>query len=264
VVLVGKGVYYTLICVALLLLLAPIIIIVAISFNPGEVEAFPPTGFSLRWYFEFFQSDTFVHSFFFVSLPIAVIVAMIATLLGVMAGYVLVRRAVPFRDGLQSLLLAPLIIPAVISGFALLLFFSRYDLQMPYVNLVIGHTLITVPYTTLTSMTSIYGMDDEVEEASRILGASGLETFVYVTLPLIKSGVIAGFLLAFIISFTDIYIALFLSGGNTVTLPLAIFQFLQWETSPIISAISTIQIVLILVVILVISRFVGFEQAFTQ
>lgn len=262
-VLAGQSVYYGLIAVSLTVLLAPIIIVVGIAFNPTQQEAFPPTGISLRWFGEFLASDQFFNAFFFVSLPIAIFTGVVATTLGVLAAYVLVRRDVPFENVAQSMLLGPLIVPAVIIGLALLLFFAEIEMKVPVIDIVIGHTVITLPYTLLTSMTRLYNIDLELEEAARNLGASKIETFRKVTLPLMRSGVIAGFLFAFIISFADINIALFLAGDDVVTLPLAIFLFLEWESSPIIAAISTVQILLIMVIILLIGRLVGFE-AFTR
>lgn len=259
----GQALYYSIIGLALTILLAPIVIVVGIAFNPTRQEAFPPTGISLHWFQEFFQSDQFFTAFVFVSLPIAILTGIIATTLGVMAAYVLVRRDVPFENVSQSMLLGPLIVPAVIIGLGLLLFFAQIEMNIPVVDIVIGHTVITLPYTLLTSMTRLYNIDPELEEASRNLGASKIQTFRKVTLPLMRSGVIAGFLFAFIISFADINIALFLAGDDVVTLPLAIFLFLEWESSPIIAAISTLQILLIMVLVLLISRLVGFE-AFTR
>lgn len=259
----GQALYYGTIAIALSILLAPIVIVVGIAFNPTRQEAFPPTGISLNWFQAFLQSDQFFTAFVFVSLPIAIITGILATSLGVMAAYVLVRRDVPFENIAQSMLLGPLIVPAVIIGFGLLLFFAQIDMDIPVIDIIIGHTVITLPYTLLTSMTRLYNIDPELEEASRNLGASKIQTFRKVTLPLMRSGVIAGFLFAFIISFADINIALFLAGDDVVTLPLAIFLFLEWESSPIIAAISTLQILLIMVVVILISRLVGFE-AFTQ
>lgn len=259
-VLMGKLLYYGLIFISFLILLAPILIVVAISVNPTREEAFPPNGFSLEWYVEFLQHPEFFHSFFVVSLPIAIITAFIATLLGVLAAYVLVRRELPVENAIQAVLIVPLMVPAVIIGLALMLFFARNDLQYPFFNLIIGHTIIAIPFTFLTAATSLYNVDTELEEAARNLGASHFETFYKVTLPLMRSGLIAGFLFAFIISFSDINVALFLSGGDHITLPLRIFLFLQWESSPIIAAISTVQIGLILVLVLLIGKLVGFKS----
>jgi putative spermidine/putrescine transport system permease protein len=259
----GKGIYYLLFTISITILLAPIIIVVGIAFNPTTREAFPPTGISLRWFEAFLESSQFFPAFVYVSLPIAIITGIVSTLLGVMAAYVIVRREVPYENMIQSMLLGPLIIPAVIIGFGMMLFLARINLDLPIIDIVIGHTIITLPYTLLTAMTRLYDIDPEIEEAARNLGATKFDTFRKVTLPLMRSGVIAGFLFAFIISFADINIVLFLAGDDVTTLPLSIFLFLRWESSPIIAAISTVQILLIMVVVILIGRLVGFE-AFTS
>lgn len=254
----GKLLYYLVILSGITVLIAPILIVVAVSFNPTSAQVFPPTGFSLEWYGKFIQNEDFFNSFFFVSLPIALVVGVVSTTLGVLAAYALIRHELLFKNMFRSLLLGPLVIPHVIIGLALLIFFAQIGIQSPTVSLIVGHILITLPYTFLTATTSLYSVDKELEEAARNLGASQLHTFYRVTLPLMKSGVIAGFLLAFIISFSDINIALFLSSKPAQTLPLTIYLFLQWQSTPIIAAVSTVQILMILLIILIIARMTGF------
>jgi putative spermidine/putrescine transport system permease protein len=256
----GKGLYYALLLVGFAILVVPIIIVVAISFNPTEAQAFPPTGFSLRWYGEFLNSS-FLGAFFTVSLPIALVVGLVSTILGLMAAYIIARRDLPFENEVMMYFLLPLVVPPAIIGLALMLFFNFDVLSFvpPFTELIIAHVVVTIPYTFLSSSTALYSLDTELEEAARNLGASKFQTFRKVTLPLIKSGVISGFLLAFILSFTDSTVALFLSGGNTTTLPVAMFLFLQYDSSPLIAATATVQILLVLVLVLVIGRLVGFK-----
>jgi putative spermidine/putrescine transport system permease protein len=258
--LAGRGLYYVLLLVGFSILVVPIIIVVAISFNPTEAQAFPPTGFSLRWYGEFLDSS-FLRAFFTVSLPIALVVGLISTTLGIIGAYIIARRDLPFENEVIMYFLLPLVVPPAIIGLALMLFFNFRVLSFvpPFAELVLAHVVMTIPYTFLSSSTALYSLDTELEEAARNLGASKFQTFWKVTLPLIKSGVISGFLLAFILSFTDSTIALFLTGGDTVTLPVAMFLFLQYDSSPLIAATATVQILLVLVLVLVIGRLVGFK-----
>lgn len=255
---------YVLIAIGLFVLAGPVLVIVLISFNPTSQEAFPPTGFSLRWYGEFFQSPQFVESFFVVSLPIALLTAVIATTVGTVTAYALVRYDYSYRNVIQTLLTTPIMIPGIIIGLALLIFFSRVGFGNEFVNLAIGHSVRTFPYALLTTMTALAGFDREVELAARNLGANRFQMFRKVTLPLMQNGVVAGFLLTFIVSFADINIALFLSGGNAVTLPVQIYSFLLYESSPIIAAISTLQILLVLVLVLVISYLVNLETVMAE
>lgn len=258
-VITGRLMYYLLIGISIMLLILPVVVIVFVAFNPTRQEVFPPTGISLRWFWEFLMHDAFFQAFFVVSLPIALIAATISTIIGGIAAYFIVRYDPPLSNSLQTLLLTPLIIPAVIIGLSLLIFFARYGVRSTYVNLVIGHVIITLPFPFLTSLASLYTVDFDVEKAARNLGANRYQAFYRVTLPLMKSGVIAGFLFAFIISFSDAYVALFLTSGQVITIPIEIFTFLAWESSPIIAAISTVQIVMILVIVLAIGKLIGFK-----
>lgn len=256
----GRALYYGLLALGFGVLVLPIVIVVAISFSPTESQAFPPSGISFRWFQEFLASP-FFDAFFLVSLPIAIVTAMMSTILGVMAAYVVARREIPFEGEAVMYFISPLIIPPAIIALALLIVLDANPLSFvpQFIKIVLGHMVITLPYTFLTAMTALQSLDDELEQAARNLGAGRFETFRKVTLPLIRSGVVSGFLLAFILSFTDSVISLFFSGQNTTTLPVEIFTFLQYDSSPLIAATATIQILLVLVLVLIIGRLVGFK-----
>jgi putative spermidine/putrescine transport system permease protein len=234
--------------------------VIGISLSPTQSQAFPPSGISLRWYQEFLVSS-FFDPFFFVSLPIAVTTATISTVLGILAAYVVVRREVPFENEVVMYFISPLIIPPAIIALALMitLNFNFLGFVPTFAKLVVGHVVITIPYTFLTAMTAIESVDTELVEGARNLGASKFQAFRKVTLPLMKSGVVSGFLLAFILSFTDSLLALFLSSGTSTTLPVEMFLFLQYESSPLVAATATVQILLVLVLVLLIGRLVGFK-----
>lgn len=260
----GKVFHYMAIIISMIILLAPAIIVVFISFNPTEREAFPPTGFSLRWYVEFFQHTGFFEAFFYTSVPVALATAISATILGTMAAYALNKFELTGSNLIQTFLTTPIMVPAVIIGLALLLFFPTLGIENDRVQLVIGHTVRTFPYALLTTITALHGFDWDMERAARNLGASQFTTFRKIVLPMMSSGVIAAFLLAFIISFADVNIALFLSGTQGTTIPVEMYQFLLFETSPIIAAISTLQIIVVLVLVGIISFFVDLESIFTN
>lgn len=258
-VVVGYLIYYGLMLLALSMLLLPVIIVVGISLNPGQAEVFPPKGISPRWYLEFLSHDRFFSAFFFVSIPIAIVSGLIATLFGVMAAYTLVFGDISFETEVQTYLTTPLIFPSVILGLSLFLFLAFLDIDLAVIKLVFGHVLVALPFTTLLAASTLYSIDRDLELAARNLGASKFQAFRKVTLPLIKSGVVSGFLFAFLISFTDINMALFLSGQSTTTLPLEIFLFLRWESSPIIAAVATASVALVLVLVLLLGHFIGFR-----
>jgi len=257
--LAGLSIYYGLIWLAALVMLAPILIVVGISFNPTAAQSFPPGGFSLQWYSEFFNYRPFFKGFFFISIPIALVTGFLGTAMGVMTSYVLARFDVPYEHHIQSVVYAPLVIPSVILGLSLLLFFARWDLRWAPANIVAGHTLTVLPYTVLITLTSFYKVDEDLEMAARNLGASKLQAFVKVTLPLMKGGLVASFLLAFVLSFSDINIALFLTEGGTITLPMAMYQFLLYESTPLIAATAVMQILLVFVMVVLVGRLVGFK-----
>lgn len=255
----GKVLYWVSLLIGFAFLITPIVIIVPISFNPANTQAYPPQGLSLRWYTEFFLESRFFEPFFFVSLPIAVVSALISTAIGIGAAYALVRQEVPFEDTMQTVLLSPLTLPAIITGFGLLLVFAEIDIGGYYTRIIAGHVVISLPFTVLTARTSIEDIDLSLHEAARNLGASKYQAFLKITLPMMKTGAISGFLIAFILSFTDVSIALFLVGGDVVTLPVEIFMYLQYHSGPIIAAVSTLQILLIMVMVIVVGKLVGFK-----
>lgn len=241
-------------------MLSPILVVIIEAFNEGELMQFPPTGWSLRWFVAFLEHDDFLASFR-ISLILGLAAASISTTIGTVAAFGLVRYGTRRQAALETLFLAPLYFPRVLIGLSLLLGLSLIHLTGTFVGMLAAHVLITLPYVVRTVTVSLLGVDPAVEEAARSLGATPLQSFLRVTLPLIRSGLVAGAIFAFIISFSDIYLALFISGPQTVTLPLRMFHFMEWEQSPIVAAVSVVQIVLILVLLVVAEKAVGFMKA---
>lgn len=239
---------------------APILVVIIEAFNEGELMQFPPAGWSLRWFVAFMNHDDFLVSFR-VSLVLGLAAAGIATAVGTLAAYGLVRLRARRQAALETLLLAPLYCPRVLIGMSLLLALSVVRLTGTFGGMLLAHVLITLPYVVRTVSVSLHGVDPAVEEAARCLGATPLQGFLRVTLPLVRSGLIAGAIFAFIISFSDVYMALFISGPQTVTLPLRMFHFMEWEQSPIVAAVSVVQVVLILTLVIVAEKTVGFLKA---
>lgn len=250
------GLLVALVGVAYLYMLGPIAVVIVEAFNASESMRFPPTGLSLRWFRDLAGRQDFLSSFR-VSLVLGVITMVAATVTGTLAAYALVRFRRPRQAGLETLLLAPLYVPRVLLGMALLLSLSRLHLTGSLVGMAIGHALITLPFVVRTVSASLHGVDPAVEEAARSLGATWRQTFLRVILPLSRSGVAAGAIFAFIVSFSDVYLALFISGPDTITLPLRIFNFMEWEQTPLVAAVSAVQVVLILGIMVVAEKAVG-------
>lgn len=239
-------------------LLAPIGVVLIQAFNSGELMTFPPQGLSLRWFHAFFADSQFTTALGF-SLKLGLAAATISTILGTMAGIAL-AQAGSASAFLQTLLLSPLYVPRVLVGLALLLAFAWLNVSGSLIGMILAHVLITMPYATRTVMVGMRAVSTSVQEAARVLGATRWQTFWLVTVPIIRSSLISGFVFALIISFSDIYLALFISGPQSVTLPLRLFTFMEWDQSPLVAAASAIQIAIILVIVLIAGRLFGLSS----
>jgi putative spermidine/putrescine transport system permease protein len=244
----------TVVVLIYLFLLAPLIIVVTVSFDPTDAFRFPPSGVSLRWYAAFFASETFLRAFFRVSLVVAVVVSVLATAVGGLAAIGLVRFLTRGRTLVETFFLAPIVVPEILLGAALFLYYSRIKMATSMAGLVLGHLLLAIPYVVRTVAAGLAGIDRSLEEAAMSLGASRPQAFWKVTVPMIRSSLLSGAIFAFIVSFSDINIALFVSGPDTVTLPVHVFSQITWQADPTIAAASTLQIVLIAALLAVAQR----------
>lgn len=254
----GRVVLLPIVALIYVFLLAPILIIVLTSFTAVTSTAFPPTGFSLRWYGEFFRSSNFTEAFVF-SLKLATMAAPIATVVGFLAAYAIVRFGGRRREIAQSLALLPAMVPQILISMSLLLALNFVPLP-GFTALLAGHVLICLPFAIAGVTASLDGIDPNLETAALTLGASRLRALWEIVLPLGASGILSALIFSFIISFGDVYIALFLSGPGMTTLPIEIFSSIQWESTPVIAAITTLQILLILVLGLLVERLVGMRR----
>lgn len=238
-------------------LLLPIAIVVLASLNAGEYLTFPPQGISLRWYGSFFSSQPFMDAFK-LSLQVAATSMVCAAALGTSAALYYVRFARGGKEALRFMVLAPLLLPEILTAIALLFFYYQIGLgTRTLVGLQIGHVLITLPFVFLSVCSALYNINPSLEEAARSLGAGSWTVFRRITLPLIKPGVITGAMFAFIISFDLFSISLLLKGIGTTTLPIQLFDYLRWDYDPTAAAVSTVSIVMTLCVVLITDRLVG-------
>ena len=238
-------------------LLLPIAIIIPMSLNAGEYLTFPPQGFSLRWYIAFLNSEPFTHAFVR-SLIVALTVAALAAVIATPAAIFYVRHLRAGREQFRLTMLAPMLLPEVLTSIALLFFFNQFFLgTRTMAPLVIGHVVITIPFVFLTVTSALYNMPAGVEEAARTLGAGAWTTFRRVTLPLTKSGIMTGAMLAFIMSFDNVNISLLLKPLGTSTLPIQLFDYLRYDFDPTAAAVSTVSVTLTLFVVVMIERLYG-------
>jgi putative spermidine/putrescine transport system permease protein len=254
----GSFVLRAVVAVTYAFLLTPILIVVVTSFSPTRSSAFPPAGFSLFWYGEFFRSASFVDAFKF-SIRLGVAAAVIATAIGFVSAYAIVRLLGRWRDAGHSLALLPAMIPHILISIALLLALTVVELP-EFGVLLAGHVLICLPFTIAGITASLDAVDPELEAAARTLGASRLQVLWEIVMPLIAPGILSALIFAFIVSFGDVYIALFLTGPGMTTLPIEIFAYMQWESTPVVAAITTLQIALILVLGVVVERLLGLRR----
>jgi len=243
-------------------LLAPIVIVVLAALNSGAYLRFPPEGLSFRWFAAFAHSRSFVRSLRF-SLELAAIVTVIATVIGTMASLWLVRFSGRLRTALRVLFVSPLAVPGILTGIALLIFFYAVGWgRSGFLGLVVGHTLISVPYVFLIVTAVLMRFDQSLEEAARNLGAGAFTTFRRVTLPLIKGGIISGAIFAFVTSYDEFNISLLLSGVGMVPLPIQLFDYLRFSFDPTAAVAGTISIAMALCVVLITQRLVGLESLY--
>ncbi|MCP1337152.1 ABC transporter permease [Futiania mangrovi] len=245
-------------------LLAPFVIVVGASFDTAEGFAirFPPRELTLEWYLSLPQKymDGFV-----VSLLVAILVAVCSAVLGLMIALALVRGRIIGRAFLESFFRIPVQIPLVVTG-AVMMNFAYQVIAItgfnPLTNLtalVVGHSFVAIPYCVGAIGSVLARLDEGLEEAAASLGATQWETFWHVTLPALRPGLLAGMFYAFIFSFGDVPVSLFLVGPSTTTLPIQIFQDMQFDFQPGMLAISAIIVVFSFLAILTVQRVVGLD-----
>lgn len=237
----------------------PMIIVVAVSFTSASYTHFPPRGFSFRWFLAVFDEPTFVmgiHN----SFRLAFSTIVISNLIAIPAALTLVRRSFRYGNSMQSFFMSPLSLPMIVLGVGLLLFSSRIGLGLSFVALLGGHVAITIPYIFTTVFGTYRGIEPHLEESSKVLGANSFQTFRYVTLPLIKPGIVVGSIFAFIMSFDNIPLSIFLTGIKSVTLPVAVLVYLQENYDPSVAALSTIQLFFTVVGLYILQRVYGLEK----
>ena len=237
-------------------LLAPLVVVVLASFNSADFLSFPPRGFSLRWYRALWESELWTESFQ-LSLGLTALVTPLALLLGTLTAYALVRYRFPGRGLVTTLVMAPLVMPQIVLGIALLNYFSALGLINTLTGLALAHLVVTLPYTVRLVSISVHTLDPVLERAAQNLGATPFQTFRRVTLPLLRPGLVAGAIFAAIISFGELAVTLLIAGASTTTLPLRIFNYTEYNFDPTINAVSTIFVVLALVLIVVLDRLIG-------
>ncbi len=226
----------------LLFLVLPILVIVPLSFSDSSFLSYPMPGVSLRWYQNLFESDEWMRAAqnSFIIAPAA---TLLATVLGTLAAVGLNKAEFRGKGMVMALLISPMVVPVVVVGVGVYIFFAQIGLSETYLGLILAHAALGAPFVVTTVSATLQGFNHNLVRASLSLGASPLYTFFRVTLPVIAPGLISGALFAFATSFDEVVITLFVAGPNQSTLPRQMFSGIRENISPTIAALATILIV---------------------
>lgn len=247
--------------IAFIIMLGPVVILLGVAFTAGSTLTFPPEGLSLRWFAAAVEYRPFTDALA-TSLIIAVVATLAALLLGVPATLALQRGAVPGRTVVENLFMTPIIVPELVLGLALFqqLMVGLHITAMG--TLIVGHTVLLLPYTVRVVGASLALADPKLEEAARGLGAGPVRTFFTVTLPVMRPGIISATILAFITSLNNVPLSLLLTGPGVATLPVEMLNYVQSSFDPVVAAVSVILLALSVGVALLTERLVGFNKVF--
>lgn len=239
--------------VELIFLAAPSFFVIPISFTQASFLQWPPVGFSLRWYQEFFGAAIWL-SALGRSLLVGLLCSVLATLIALPAAFAIAFERLPGRASIVAFALSPMIVPRILIAIAIFYLYARIGFLGSTIGLVLGHTVLALPYTVITLVAVLKGHDPRYGQAARTLGANPARALWHVTLPLIRPGLIASFLFAFVTSFDEITIALFVTGGLMTTLPKQMWDGALLNVTPVITAASTVTLGLVTAVILLTQR----------
>lgn len=244
-------------------LLAPLLVVLPMSFSGDAFLSFPPSSWSMRWYGAIFHDRQMVDAFF-VSLWLGLAVTALTLLLALPAAYALTRLNLPGSGLLLTFFTAPLLLPTIVLGLGLLIVFASMGLLSSFIGLLVAHLVVTLPYALRVLITSLGALPPAMEEAAATLGASPLVVFIRVTLPMMVPGIVASSVLSFLVSFDEVVVSLFMTGPKLSTLPVTMFHHVEDRADPMVAAISVLLVGLTMLVVLVVDRTIGLGKAFVK
>jgi putative spermidine/putrescine transport system permease protein len=257
---IGFWVVMAVLAVTLVFLVAPIVVSIMMSFDGRSyLGKFPPPEYSTRWFANFFSDAYYLHGLK-TSVVLAVIATTVSTAAGVSAAIVLDRYEFPGKQALEALFLSPLVVPAVVIGFALLLFFALIGVFDGFARLMGGHIIITFPYTVRTTLAGLVGIRKTLTEAAMSLGATERQAFWDVTFPLARTGIVAGAVFAFAFSMDDVAVSLFLTSPDTYTLPVAMVSMMRTNFDLTIAAAAVVLMLFTVGLIFILDWIVGLDK----
>lgn len=240
-------------------LIAPIVSVVWVSFSTSSFISFPIPGYTLRWYWRIIEYRPFVDAII-VSVQIAILSTILASLLGLPAALALARSRTVLATSLANFLLAPVSVPAIVLGLALLYFLASLSLGISFTALLIAHTVAGIPYVARTVLAVYRSIPPDLEEAAAVLGANRWQTLRHTTLPLVRPGLFAGAIFAILTSLDNLPLSFFFGSSGTNTLPVVMLSYMENQFDPSIAAVSTVQMLLAIIVLLITDRLYGIEK----
>lgn len=247
--------------VFVIFILAPLAMVVAVSFTDKGYLSLPTDGLSLRWFYAILDKPDFIDAFW-MSVWLAFISASVAAIIAVPAALAIARKKFRGRDVIAAFLMSPLMIPHLVLGVAFLQFYSSIGLGGSFYGLAAAHIILITPYALRLSLASATGLSQEAEHAAMTLGANKFTVFRRITLPLILPGVAGGWLLSFITSFDELTMSVFVASPTTQTLPVRMYNHITQTIDPLIASISTVMIVLTFVLMMILDRLYGLDKVF--
>lgn len=240
-------------------MVAPLVVVIGVAFTPEGFLEFPPSGLSLRWFYAILDNPDFIDAAW-ISLQLGLASATLATVLALPAALAIGRGRFAGRDALQALFLSPLTVPTVVLGIAFLRFLSLFGVNGTFVGLTLCHAIIITPFVLRLILASVVGLDRSIEQAATSLGASDWTVFRRITLPEIMPGVIGGWVLAFITSFDELTVTVFIVNPTTTTLPVRLFSHITQTTDPLVASVSAVTIFFTIALMLFVDRLYGLDR----
>ncbi|MDP9940242.1 ABC transporter permease [Ectopseudomonas alcaliphila] len=243
------GLYLTTGAIAAFLLL-PVVFIVLLSFGSSQWLVFPPPGWTLKWYEQFFANVEWMESAY-TSLKVALLTTLCAVALGLPSAFALVRGRFPGRELLYALFTLPMIVPLVIIAVAIYALFLKLGYTGTLFAFVVSHVIVALPFTIISIINSLKLFDQAIEDAAVICGASRLQAVIKVTFPAIRPGMVAGALFAFLVSWDEVVLSVMMASPSLQTLPVKMWTTLRQDLTPVIAVASTLLIALSILIMLI-------------
>jgi putative spermidine/putrescine transport system permease protein len=252
--------YGVLVALPLAFLLAPVLLVFPISFSADNFIAWPPSGWSVRWYAALMRENELILAFRN-SLVLGLVVTVLSLAIALPAAVGLVRRNFPGRDLLFSVFTAPLLLPSIVLGLAILIVFVGRGLVGSWTGMVLAHLTLTLPYALRVLATGLKTLPPAVEDAAATLGGNPFTVFRRVTLPLMTPALVAAGALCFLVSFDEVVISLFIVGPQLKVLPVSLYIYVESRTDPLVAAASALLVLGTLLVVMVLERAIGLRRA---